>query len=123
MPPLLNIHDKCQTVLWYLVEAAKQTHEPFTEEEAVLVRQLDRHKTQVQDLIDEIKHTIRKFHKWSAGREILPELIPIVIRLKIYQWKIFVRHEQYHNIVLNKFNESRQEFTEILATLRQFYTG
>ena len=123
MPPQLNLHDKTQTVLWYLIEAAKSVHEPFIEEAAVLVRQLDRHKTQVQDLIDEIKYTLRRFHKWSAGRDLLPELVPIVFRLKEYQWKVFIRHEQYHHIVLNKFNENRQEFTEILATLRRLYTG
>ena len=122
MAPLhLSLHDKCQTVLFYILDRAKTHHERFRRNPADVVRQLIRHRTQVDDLISEIKLMLRKYPKWASGRDIVTELINIVLRLKSYRWKVFQKNEQYNNMVVNKFNECHREFAEILEAIRNLY--
>ena len=117
----LSIHDKCQTVLYYIIDRARTHHENLAREPVTGVGQLTRHKAQVNDLISEIKHMLRKYPKWGSGREIVSDLIPIVLRLKNYKWKVFQKNEQYNNIIINKYAESRDEFTAILDALSELY--
>ena len=98
-PFQLNINDRCHVILWYIADKARQTHRVFIEP-VTDIKQLYCHRKQVEDLIDELKITLRNFPKWSCGRELVTQMINLVLRLKEYQYKVFNQRQKHPHIVI-----------------------
>ena len=111
---LLNKNDREQTLLWHLVSTAKNHHEFITRNRVTAVYQLTRHKKQVEEIFNELRHVLESYPKWSSGRNLVATLIDFTLDIEEYNRTVFARSPNQAAGIVTRFNNRRDDFIAIV---------
>mgnify|MGYP003411315804 CR=1 FL=1 len=118
---LLNTNDREQTLLWQLVSKAKNHHEFITRNRVTAVNQLTRHKKQVEEIFDELRHVLENYPKWSSGRNLVSTLIDFTLDIEEYNRSVFARLPNQAAGIVTRFNNRRDDFIAIAQGILDHY--
>jgi len=112
--------DKSAQNLWFSAQVSITYHEQL--HEVTEVSKLKIHATQVEELVEEISYTLRKFPKWKSGQDNLDDLLRIRDSLGEYGIQVLREIKKNPAETLLKFNENSQRFYVIASEILDLYS-